>query len=89
MFWLVWLFWFIVQESTCLCAMFFPTSEKNKENDPVENDGSITLSSVNTASVESENQDVTNADQLRRKSPDEVCVIQHHVDSSTGTHTKS
>lgn len=61
------------------CVFFSPILEKTKENDHVESDGLITLSSVNAASVESECHELTNADQMRRKSPDEVCVIQHHA----------
>ncbi|XP_075870866.1 liprin-beta-1b isoform X2 [Nelusetta ayraudi] len=49
--------------------------EKTKENDHVESDGLITLSSVNFASVESENHEMTNAEQLSRKSPDELEVL--------------
>lgn len=59
----------------------FAHTEKTKENDLVESlgDGFVTLSSVNTASVESENHEVTNAEQLRRKSPDEVCANEQDV----------
>lgn len=59
--------------------MFFSTVEKTKEHDHFESDGLVTLSSVHTASAEPENQELTNAEQLRSKSPDEVCAVKHDV----------
>ena len=49
-------------------------SEKTKDNEHIEihSDGSITFSPV--VSVELHNHEVTDAEQLPRKSPDEVCL---------------
>lgn len=57
------------------------TTEKTKENEHVEShdDGSIAFLSVNSVPVESENHEVTDVEQLRRKSPDEVCVTKYDV----------
>lgn len=51
-------------------------TEKTKDNEHIESndDGSIAFFSINSVSVESENHEVTDVEQLRRKSPDEVCV---------------
>ncbi|XP_027128645.1 liprin-beta-1b isoform X3 [Larimichthys crocea] len=48
--------------------------EKTKDNEHVEShsDGSVTFVSVNSVSVESENHEVTDVEQQRRKSPDEL-----------------
>lgn len=50
-------------------------SEKTKDNEHVEihSDGSITFSPV--VSVELQNHEMTDVEQLTRKSPDEVCQL--------------
>lgn len=60
--------------SNFLSLLFTP--EKTKDNEHVEShgDGSIALLSTNSVFVESEKHEVTDVDQLKRKSPDEVCV---------------
>lgn len=52
------------------------TPDKTKDNEHVEShgDGSIAFLSTNTTSTESENHEVTDVEQLKRKSPDEVCT---------------
>uniref|UniRef100_A0A8C4ICG1 PPFIA binding protein 1b n=1 Tax=Dicentrarchus labrax TaxID=13489 RepID=A0A8C4ICG1_DICLA len=48
--------------------------DKTKDNEHVENqgDGSSAFLSINSVSVESQNQELTDIEQLRRKSPDEL-----------------
>jgi len=52
------------------------TTEKTKDNEHVEShgDGSITFFLTNSVSAESEKHEVTDVEQLKRTSPDEVCV---------------
>lgn len=53
------------------------TPEKTKDNELVEShgDGSLALLSTSPVSLEPEKQEVTDVQQLKRKSPDEVCSI--------------
>lgn len=52
------------------------TTEKTKDNEHVEShsDGAITFLLTNSGSTESEKHEVTDVEQLKRTSPDEVCV---------------
>lgn len=56
--------------------MVFFTPEKNKDNEPVEShgDGSIAFLSTNIVSMELEKHEVADPEELKRKSPDEVCT---------------
>lgn len=67
------------------------TTEKTKENEHVEShdDGSIAFLSVNSVPVESENHEVMDVEQLRRKSPDEVCVTKYDVMSQMKKNNKN
>ncbi|XP_041794795.1 liprin-beta-1b isoform X5 [Chelmon rostratus] len=51
--------------------------EKTKDNEHVEShgDGSVAFLSINSSPVESENCEVTDVEQLRRKSPDELEIL--------------
>uniref|UniRef100_A0AAQ5YUX0 SAM domain-containing protein n=1 Tax=Amphiprion ocellaris TaxID=80972 RepID=A0AAQ5YUX0_AMPOC len=55
--------------------------EKTKDNEHVESpgDGSIAFLCANPVSVESEKPEVTDVEQLKRKSPDEVCTALHDM----------
>ena len=56
--------------------------EKTKDNEHMESygDGTITFLSTNpTESVESEKHEVTDVEQLKRRSPDEVCAAQYNA----------
>lgn len=54
----------------------FSTPEKTKDNEHVEShcDGSLAFLSTSPVSVEPEKHEVTDVQQLKRKSPDEVCT---------------
>uniref|UniRef100_A0A3Q1FHR2 PPFIA binding protein 1b n=1 Tax=Acanthochromis polyacanthus TaxID=80966 RepID=A0A3Q1FHR2_9TELE len=59
--------------------------EKTKDNEHVESpgDGSVAFLCASPVSVESEKPEVTDVEQLKRKSPDEVCTALHDVMSDT------
>lgn len=62
-------------------SILLSTPEKTKDNEHVEShgDGSIALLSTSSVFVDSEKYEVADVEQLKRKSPDEVCVAWYDV----------